>query len=71
MPLMHCNECHHEWEGMKESLCGWCNSTGYVLLEKTGLELTDYDKIMEMFENLVQAPVNVATVAPKGRQRKR
>lgn len=72
MPLMHCNECHHEWEGKENSLCDWCDSTGYVLKKKTGLEsLLEYDSIMELFDRVVQAPPNVARVAPKGRQRKR
>jgi len=40
MPLMHCMECHHEWESTtEESLCDWCGAAGYVLEEKTELEV--------------------------------
>lgn len=31
MPLIHCNNCHHEWEGSVHSKCSWCGSDGYVL----------------------------------------
>ena len=39
MPLLHCNECHHEWEGKKEEKCSWCGKDSYVLEEKTSFEL--------------------------------
>ena len=38
MPLIHCNKCHHEWEGAAQGRCGWCNSDGYILEEKASLE---------------------------------
>jgi len=38
MPLLHCIDCHHEWEGSKTSKCDWCGSKGYILEEKTSLE---------------------------------
>jgi len=39
MPLYHCKECHHEWEGDKEALtCDWCEGEAYVLDETTPLE---------------------------------
>ena len=39
MPLMHCMECHHEWESTHhESLCDWCGEAGYILEEETGLQ---------------------------------
>ena len=39
MPLMHCMECHHEWESTSDkSLCDWCGSAGYVLERKIPLE---------------------------------
>lgn len=38
MPLLHCNSCHHEWEGRLNSKCDWCGDSGNVLEEKTSLE---------------------------------
>ena len=39
MPLMHCMDCHHEWESTSDnSLCGWCGGGAYVLDPKTPLE---------------------------------
>ena len=38
MPLLHCNKCHHEWEGNPISKCDWCNNDGYILEEKTVIE---------------------------------
>lgn len=39
MPLLHCNECHHEWEATsKGEKCDWCGADSYVLEEKTALE---------------------------------
>jgi hypothetical protein len=38
MPLLKCTECHHEWEGLKDSRCDWCGKDGKILVEKTGLE---------------------------------
>lgn len=39
MPLMHCMECHHEWESTSDrSLCDWCGAGGYVLEKETHFE---------------------------------
>ena len=39
MPLMHCKDCHHEWESIDEKKpCDWCSAEGYVLEEKISLE---------------------------------
>lgn len=39
MPLLHCSECHHEWEATnEEEVCDWCGAPGFVLEEKTELE---------------------------------
>lgn len=40
MPYLHCNHCHHEWEGSKKSKCDWCGSSSYILEEQTPLEKT-------------------------------
>lgn len=42
MPLLHCNKCQHEWEGLEKSKCSWCKSNGYVLQEET-----DFEKFVE------------------------
>ncbi len=31
MKLLHCNSCHHEWEGREGSTCNWCGGSSYVL----------------------------------------
>lgn len=39
MPLMHCMECHHEWESTTgKSLCDWCGAGGYTLKKTTEFE---------------------------------
>ena len=38
MSLLHCEKCHHEWEGEKDSKCDWCGEDSYILKEKTALE---------------------------------
>jgi hypothetical protein len=39
MPLFHCTDCHHEWEGTDEDYkCEWCGEPGRILEEKTPLE---------------------------------
>lgn len=39
MPLFHCNNCHHEWEGNTTiRVCDWCGAKGKVIAEKTDLE---------------------------------
>ena len=38
MPLLHCLQCHHEWEGGRYSKCDWCGVNGYVIEEKTPME---------------------------------
>lgn len=38
MPLLHCKECQHEWEGNKDSKCAWCGGESYILEEHTALE---------------------------------
>ena len=44
MPLLHCKNCHHEWEDIsKEGKCSWCGGGSDVLVEKIELE--------EMFES--------------------
>jgi len=46
MSIMHCMECHHEWESTSQkSLCDWCGAGGYVLKSKTDLE-----KMLEMWK---------------------
>jgi len=45
MPLMHCMDCHHEWESTSDqSLCDWCGAAGYVLDPLTSLEKMIRDK---------------------------
>ena len=39
MPIYHCTECDHEWEGCKNhAKCDWCGADGYVLEEKAPIE---------------------------------
>ncbi len=38
MPLYHCEDCDHEWEGLDNDTCQWCGSKGYMLEEETCFE---------------------------------
>jgi|WetSurMetagenome_2_1015567.scaffolds.fasta_scaffold06458_14 hypothetical protein len=38
MPLLHCKDCHHEWEGNKSSRCDWCGGKSYILQEESSFE---------------------------------
>ena len=47
MPLLHCKECHHEWESAPidlfdvkgQKICDWCGCKEYTILAKeTSLE---------------------------------
>jgi len=38
MPLLHCDKCHHEWEGKPDSKCAWCKESGFILEQETSLE---------------------------------
>ena len=57
MPLMHCLQCHHEYETIGEPPrnCDWCGSPGYVLKEKCDLELfaESSDRMLAELEKLV------------------
>lgn len=44
MPLLHCKECHHEWEGNFHSKCDWCGADSFILKELTDLEELLHDK---------------------------
>ena len=44
MPYYKCTQCHHEFERIPEykdkvELCDWCGAPGYILEEKTPLEI--------------------------------
>lgn len=40
MPLLHCTECHHEWESSEdEEECDWCGGDSYMLDKNTPLSL--------------------------------
>ena len=41
MPLLHCNDCHHEYEVSnkdKDKKCDWCGGFSSILENKTALE---------------------------------
>jgi hypothetical protein len=38
MPILHCDACHHEWEGAATSRCDWCGDSSHVLEEQSPLE---------------------------------
>lgn len=58
MPLLHCSNCHHEYESYNEDwehdLCDWCGSTPYLIKEKTELELMveSADELIEILKKL-------------------
>jgi len=38
MPLLHCKDCHHEFEWNEIRSCDWCGGDSYVLEEETSFE---------------------------------
>jgi len=42
MPLLHCSNCHHEWEFIgddwEHDYCDWCGSTPYKIANKADIE---------------------------------
>jgi len=83
MPLMHCIDCHHEWESTSEnSLCDWCGGGAYVLESKTSLEKfceklknPKYrKKLLEVFKNSPKFTESSSFVEPadkRWREKKR
>lgn len=62
MPLLHCTNCHHEWESTsRTSKCDWCGAAGEVIEEKTPLE-----RMAEALDGFIEGGV----VSPKRRKRK-
>jgi hypothetical protein len=54
MPLLHCKDCHHEWESINSrGRCLWCGGESYVLEEQTSLEkmMGSIDEIIEDLKN--------------------
>jgi hypothetical protein len=54
MPLLHCNNCHYEWEGNSNSKCDWCGSSGYSIELQTSLERC-IESWKEIGDNLKEA----------------
>jgi len=58
MPLLHCSNCHHEYESYEKDwekdLCDWCGHIPYLIKEKTELELMveNADELLEMLKKL-------------------
>jgi hypothetical protein len=52
MPLLHCQHCHHEWEGRRESVCDWCGSSSFVLSETTPFE----SAILDICRHVLEQP---------------
>jgi len=38
MPVLHCKECHHEWEGRRSDRCDWCGAGALVLEAQSAFE---------------------------------
>lgn len=56
MPLLHCNECHHEWEcTTKKPKCNWCGGDFYILEKQTSFEkfVKDLLKNPEKYLNII------------------
>ena len=58
MPLLHCKECHHEWESAPMKLlgfggqlkCDWCGCDYFEILE----EKTELEKLVENKSELIK-----------------
>ena len=37
MPVLHCDDCHHEWEGNANTRCAWCSAAGHVIAPQTSV----------------------------------
>jgi len=53
MPLRHCKECHHEWEGDCEE-CDWCGADSLILQKETPLEkmCKDPNKLINILKKI-------------------
>lgn len=61
MPYLHCNSCHHEWEGRLHSICDWCGAGSFVLEAETPLEWalshgSFYRVVKEMVKEVMPVP---------------
>lgn len=56
MPLLHCDDCHHEWEGSATDRCKWCFAGSHVIMEKTGLEqmIADPENWKRIIRNMLR-----------------
>ena len=56
MPLLHCKECHHEWEGMPDEKCDWCGAESFTLEEQTPLDklLADKENLARLVNKLIK-----------------
>lgn len=60
MPLLHCSNCHHEWESASfNESCDWCGAVSYVLTKKNPLEkMLDRIKQLGGIENFLKGSKN-------------
>jgi len=53
MPILHCKNCHHEWESPhSKEFCDWCGSDSYMIKEMTELEKATHKLLKEIREEL-------------------
>lgn len=43
---LHCNTCHHEFQGKEGTKCDWCKADSYILSQ---VEIPSFTKIAEEF----------------------
>jgi len=49
MYILHCKECHHEWESAEDNgICDWCGAGSYFLSEHH----FDVFKILEILKKI-------------------
>ena len=55
MPLLHCENCHHEWETIEEEeICDWCGGGSYILESETPLSkmIKNIDELIEKLKEI-------------------
>ncbi len=61
--ILHCTECHHEWQGNKKKICDWCGAGG---VEIGNAYANDPTSSLVTYECWTASPISTKTAENKG-----